>query len=354
MRSVGSAGISTLSNSKLVATYYCGTLSIPFLSDPTLFCKDNLPYATLSWTTDPNATSYNLYRTNPDNSSSTYSTRTPSFTDRGDFALRFDGVNDYGVVEKNDDSLNKFDAGLTVEAWGKQTSYTGGADSWLLDKDWNGYRIWGADRLMFEVRTPTQWWEDVGWSNSIRPVLNQWYHVVGVLDNINQKMYLYIDGNLARTTDLTEKYNFNYSDTPLTFGKHSGADSFWPGVIDEVRIYGRPLSATEVSEHYQGIYKNEAELRGAWHFDEGEGGTIYDSSGKGNNGRIGGPVWISGEVNNALEFEGLNDRVSIPYFGESRTELTVEFWARLAEIADDWDSVIRRSTENNYGWRFYQ
>lgn len=326
VKSIGPAGASIISSVKSVTTYYCGIPPTPTLSlveEP--FCKNNLPYATLSWTTSSDATSYNLSRI-PPSPVSTYSTRVTPFTDKGSFALQFDGVNDYGIVEKNDDSLNKFDAGLTIEVWGKQTSYIGGNDSWLLDKDYTGYRIWGDNSFNFGVRTPTQEWRWV-WNGT--PNLDQWYHVVGVLDNINQKMYLYVDGNLRDTTDLPEKYNFDYSNIPLTFGSHSNWYPKWPGVIDEVRIYGRALSATEVNEHKQGIYKNEAELRGAWHFDEGEGITIFDSSGKGNNGRIAGPEWVDGKVASALEFGGMDDGyVEVPdsLILKDLSVFTVEAW----------------------------
>jgi fibronectin type 3 domain-containing protein len=337
LKSVGPAGESPLSSPSSIKTYFCGTPSTPTLNLDSVFCEDNLPYAKLSWNPVSNAYSYNLYRTNPDNSLSTYSARLSPFTDRGSSALKFDGSDDYVRVE-NSPSLNYFNSGLSLEIWAKQTSYTSQRDAWAVDKDYTGYRIWGTDRLRFGIRTPTQSWIMIG---DTQPTLNTWYHLIGVVDNINLKMYLYINGNPtpAATANLPEKYNFDNYNLPLMFGRHNTSSYFWPGVIKEVRIYGRALSPTEVQEHYQGIYKNETELRGAWHFEEGRGVTIFDSSGNGNNGIIAGPSWVNSKegLGKALEFGGMNGYVSLPNSASldiTNPPLSIFAWIKVKEGAD--------------------
>jgi len=47
-----------------------------------------------------------------------------------------------------------------------------------------------------------------------------------------------------------------------------------------------------------------------WTFDEGSGGTAYDSAG-GNDGTITGATWTSGQINGALDFDGSSDYVNI-------------------------------------------
>ena len=50
---------------------------------------------------------------------------------------------------------------------------------------------------------------------------------------------------------------------------------------------------------------------GWWKFDESSGTTAADSSGSGNTGSlINGPVWTSGQIGNALSFDGSNDVVN--------------------------------------------
>ena len=55
-------------------------------------------------------------------------------------------------------------------------------------------------------------------------------------------------------------------------------------------------------------------LVGHWNFDEGAGTTASDSSGNGNTGTLtNGPVWTTGKINGALNFDGVDDNVSIPW-----------------------------------------
>lgn len=71
-------------------------------------------------------------------------------------------------------------------------------------------------------------------------------------------------------------------------------------------------------------------LVGAWHFDEGSGGTAYDSSGNNNHGTIYGATWTDGRYGKALKFDGTNDyvRFSGDVFDFSKyDEFTVLVWA---------------------------
>ncbi|RLG06623.1 MAG: hypothetical protein DRN68_06670 [Thaumarchaeota archaeon] len=72
---------------------------------------------------------------------------------------------------------------------------------------------------------------------------------------------------------------------------------------------------------------------GAWHFDEGGGNTTHDTSGEGNDGLIHGANWSDGKFGNALEFDGVDDYIEIPFspsldFGGA-TELTFCMWVSL-------------------------
>ncbi|MHC4623252.1 MAG: hypothetical protein ACYS4W_05050 [Planctomycetota bacterium] len=49
-----------------------------------------------------------------------------------------------------------------------------------------------------------------------------------------------------------------------------------------------------------------------WKFDEGTGPTAYDSAGTNDGTLVNGPVWTSGVLDGALEFDGTNDYVTIP------------------------------------------
>jgi glucose/arabinose dehydrogenase len=70
-------------------------------------------------------------------------------------------------------------------------------------------------------------------------------------------------------------------------------------------------------------------LVAAYNFNEGIGPTVYDQSGNNNNGTINGPIWTaSGKYGNALQFDGVNDLVSVPDANslDLTNGMTLESW----------------------------
>ena len=67
---------------------------------------------------------------------------------------------------------------------------------------------------------------------------------------------------------------------------------------------------------------------GLWLFDEGEGNTVEDSSGNGNDGTlVGGPTWVAGKIGGALEFDAVDDYVNCGNDASLRPEqVTVTAW----------------------------
>ena len=80
----------------------------------------------------------------------------------------------------------------------------------------------------------------------------------------------------------------------------------------------------------------DTSLVGLWHFDEGSGGTVADSSGKGNNGTINGATWATGQgINgsNALSFNGSNNWIEVPHssaLDPGAGSFSIEFWTKPA------------------------
>jgi len=82
-------------------------------------------------------------------------------------------------------------------------------------------------------------------SASIFP-LNGFYHVALTWDG--STLQLYVDGNLEASTNVGSK-PILYSDMPLAIGSHTSLYGFvrtFNGLIDEVEIFNRPLSAAEI------------------------------------------------------------------------------------------------------------
>ncbi|MFZ2146317.1 MAG: LamG-like jellyroll fold domain-containing protein [Sedimentisphaerales bacterium] len=60
--------------------------------------------------------------------------------------------------------------------------------------------------------------------------------------------------------------------------------------------------------------KANADLVGLWRFDETSGTIAHDVSGNGNDGTlVGNPQWVAGKIGGALEFNGTDSMVDIPY-----------------------------------------
>jgi len=71
-----------------------------------------------------------------------------------------------------------------------------------------------------------------------------WHHLVGVADTTNG-MKFYIDG-VSRGTD-ADTGGLNI-DNDFIIGGRIGGDQVFDGIIDEVRVYNRALSAADVTE----------------------------------------------------------------------------------------------------------
>lgn len=81
---------------------------------------------------------------------------------------------------------------------------------------------------------------------------DRWYHVVGTYDGV--KMRLYVDGQLDGELGAPEVNGGTIDYTPdsygFTIGACYGGCSLMSGVVDEVAIYDKALSADRIAVHY--------------------------------------------------------------------------------------------------------
>jgi len=142
------------------------------------------------------------------------------------------------------------------------------------------------------------------------PVANRWHHIVMLRRNgVTQ---YYVDGIQNQTWN-------KYTQTPIlpsafTIGSSTGI-RFFSGGIDDVRIYNRALSASEVQRLYnfesKGTSFAEYNLNAYYPFS----GDAHDASGHGNEGDISYDVWQNsspdrfkqpGSCYNFLDLDGVN------------------------------------------------
>jgi len=292
-------------------------------------------------------------------------------------ALEFDGANDY--VEVEDDSSLDLSSSLTVGAWiNAQSLKTSDVTQWdsLVTKGGDGETA--ADNHNFALAynghsgfgTVNRWvflLENSSGSNcnlvgNAAASLNTWYHVVGVFDDDNNAIRIYVDG--AEQNSGACSLTVNTNDLPVRFGDdQSSPGTPFDGTLDDVRIYNRALSADEVSRLYdlgktthvdKTLTSNpnlKSGLVGHWTFDGKDmTSNVADTSGQGNNGKLIGQTsttTVRGVLGQALEFDGSDDCVSAPINLSGTNVATAAFWMERTSFSDNDKLALEFSSNYN-------
>ena len=180
---------------------------------------------------------------------------------------------------------------------------------------WGNYLTSSSGTLATYVRIGGTSYAAVGTAFSSGYYNGGWHHVCGTFDRslASNRLKLYVDGVLSGSSNAADG-DVDSGDWP-TIGTWDTVG--FQGSIDEVRLYGRTLSAEEVAKLYRQTAPDNPDtgLVGYWPFNGPDiaGTTAYDRSGKGNNGTLtNGPTKTIGEVGQALNFDGNNDYISLP------------------------------------------
>ena len=185
-------------------------------------------------------------------------------------ALEFDGAHDYVNLTNLGDFGGKLSSS-TFEAWVK----TGFRDDWtslfkVLDIGCNmawaidvnrsaqaGF-LFALDVVHFYVRQ-----KSVAGCNHIAAQIDfplsdgEWHHIIFAVEDAGiPKVNIYMDGTeqLVTLGDATKLTSFEPFVEPVYIGaanNRGNVERYFPGVIDEVRIYDRPLSVNEVTRNYE-------------------------------------------------------------------------------------------------------
>ena len=156
-------------------------------------------------------------------------------------AYSFNG-NGYIAVQNN--QKIQLSNNLTISAWVKANQFKSlmGIVSKYISPFSSGYilRFWNSQFDNSEMRSP----------NIYNP--NTWYHVVATISSGNVKK-LYVDGTFVGSG--TEGIVVQASSDPIHIGNDysDGTSRYMNGSIDEIRIYNKELTATEVL----GLYNYE-------------------------------------------------------------------------------------------------
>jgi hypothetical protein len=85
----------------------------------------------------------------------------------------------------------------------------------------------------------------------VKPEVGRWYHLVGVRDTVKGELRLYVDGELAGTQSACLPQSGPTGNTVIGRGKYGGNPvDYLAGTVDQVHLYDRALSGTEIKELY--------------------------------------------------------------------------------------------------------
>jgi hypothetical protein len=175
-----------------------------------------------------------------------------------DTAAHFDGANDYVHVPNVDVSSNA----MSIALWFKTEEFMDG-HPWLISKavndgksdTWWGMLLDGNENdahLVFRLKTDENGTEELKTSDKLEAELADWVFVVGTYRSSAGAMKLYVNGVLANSRE--QDGTVSVAPTiPMWIGQNQKGVGEKPfhGSIDEVAIFSRRLTASEITALYE-------------------------------------------------------------------------------------------------------
>ena len=265
-------------------------------------------------------------------------------------ALDFDGSDDYVAVS----GLMGSPEDITISAWAKVDAIdTLGATivslgdhvAIIADAEW-GTPSYTTSAVFYESGDT---WPKTNSGES--HVGTGWHHFTYTYKDNADEQKIYIDGVFKGESSHSASIEWSGLGLDTYFGKHGNgnADYTFNGKIDEVRIYNRALSASEIKTLYKtGKAKlNTSQtnkltdgLVGMWSFDglDMAADTVYDLSGSDNHGVLqNDPSRTIGKVGQALLFDGVDDYVEVSDGGDlafGSEDFTLSAWVKKGKGGD--------------------
>lgn len=293
-------------------------------------------------------------------------------------ALNFDGTNDYINAGMGADITGA----VTISAWvngngseaddfiaGRGNTSTGAAST-------QQYLLYYAstNQPAFRVSNGSAQISSLSGANGAPD--GRWFHLVGVYDGIDTTR-LYLNGVQVDTDTSASFGSLNSSAIGIGIGsRQTGGSNFHSGLIDDVRIYNRAFSVSEISKLYQsgkvthnvslpGGNSLENNLLGWWTFDGPDvnwaTGRVFDKSVQGNSATIinmsttSSPV--EGRIGQAFFFDGIDDVVSAssPTILDDVFPLSISAWIKPESYGEENQSgIVGKVTSGagGSGWVF--
>ena len=167
-----------------------------------------------------------------------------SWTGSGRFggALSFNGTTNW--VTANDAPSLRLTTTMTLEAWVFPTALSGWRSVLMKERGASGlsYALYANDNVPRPAAYLTVGTTDATVAGVVQVPLNAWTHLAATYDAASLK--LYVNGVQVSSTPATG--TIAVAASPLRIGGNGVWGEYFQGVVDEVRIYGRVLNASEI------------------------------------------------------------------------------------------------------------
>jgi len=182
-----------------------------------------------------------------------------SWTSSGKYngVFEFDGVNQ-DISVPNSASLQSLTEAITISAWIKSGSWDNAGNAPIIDKFYDGvdrsYFLWadtgGELRLGIGNNAGSALQLDQTTTN-MDMNLNQWYYIVVTWDKVNGSGIFYRNGQQIAILGSGATESMSTNNALVYIGRDYGTESDnFNGSIDEVRIWNRSLSTSEIQQLY--------------------------------------------------------------------------------------------------------
>ncbi|MGC5344921.1 LamG-like jellyroll fold domain-containing protein [Streptomyces sp. DT171] len=185
----------------------------------------------------------------------------------------------------------------------------------------------------------------------------KWTHLVGVYSGGDRELLLYVDGQLVGRTPYTTAWNARRGLQIGAANLLGTVKNFFPGTIDELRMFDKPVSATEVGRLFRlESIGNGRTTRSVFPLDEEAGATEVTGHADTQplalvgDAKLGAP----GVAGGALSLDGDGDyaHTTAPHVDTERP-FTVSAWAKLDRIPAQAATVVAQLGANRPGFELY-
>jgi len=312
-----------------------------------------------------------------------------------DYSLSFDGIDDY-IEIPDADCLSP--QSFTIEFFVKQPGRTTSGRYTYLFKDNlanhceymvgnNFVQMETGGLYLFVGNTICQM------PDGTQPPLNHWIHIAVTFDSGKDSLKIFIDGSLQFQKNVTDEVVGTAGKLYLGWFPQDPSYNAFQGFMDEMRISNSIRYSSDFSVP-SSEFSSDANTVALYHFNEGEGNTLIDHSGNGNNGTINGAIWSDdvppsdglvayypfngdaddksgngyngnvsgaqltedrlGNINCAYSFDGVDDFIDVPFEQELRLNapFTLSIWANIADTNTHGEILIGKSA-SSLGHRNY-